>query len=54
MHTAVRLKFEIQTHFNLIRRSITAESPGVIAQHYSSVTFVALRCHSRKEKKIWR
>jgi hypothetical protein len=42
---------EIQTptHWKLIGHSMTAPPP-VIAQHYSSYTFVSLRFHSRKEQ----
>jgi hypothetical protein len=38
-------------HWNLIDRSTTAPPP-VIAQQYSSASFVSLCFHSRKEK--WR
>jgi hypothetical protein len=38
------------THCNLIRHSITPSATSVIAQHYSSATFVSPRLHSRKEK----
>jgi len=45
------------THWNLIRRSITPlyrsitpSTVSVIAQQYSSATFVSPSLHSRKEK----
>ena len=43
---------EIQTrrHWNLICRSTISPPPEVVAQQYSSTTFVSLRFHSRKEK----
>jgi hypothetical protein len=45
------IHFDIQTptHWRMIGRSITAPPP-VIAQQYSSTTFIALSFHSSKEK----
>jgi hypothetical protein len=44
------VEIQIPTHWNLIGRSITSSTPYVIAQQYSSATFVSLRFHSLKQK----
>jgi hypothetical protein len=50
MYTIQEIPVEIQTsHCNLISRSVSA-SPNVIAQQYSSVTFVSLCFQSHEEK----
>jgi hypothetical protein len=43
------VKIQIPAHWNLIGRSLSAPLP-VIAQQYSSATFVSLRFHSGKAK----
>ena len=45
----VQVKSKLPTHLNCIGRNMTAP-PSVIAQQYSSATFVSLRFHSRMEK----
>jgi hypothetical protein len=43
-------EIETPTHGNLMIRSMTVFAAGVIAQQYSSATFVSLCFHSRKDK----
>jgi Na+(H+)/acetate symporter ActP len=44
------MKAKLPTHWNLIARSMNAPSVCVIAQQYTSATFISLRFHSRKVK----
>jgi hypothetical protein len=41
------VEIQTSTHWSLIGRSMTAPHACVIAQQYSSTTFVSLRFHSR-------
>jgi hypothetical protein len=44
------VEIQTPTHWNLIGSSMTAPAACVIAQQYSSATFILLVFHSRKEK----